>query len=180
MHFANAFNTQIAKKCLTSALDEPVPYEPGLALAGVVRRQVAALCVLDAPGGLLRYLALVDVPAGGAVALVPLVAGAEVSPERVGAVAEDVAGPVLALVGVRHVAALAAVPVVAVALRPQASAVLAGAPSRVQAVILKKIRIFIIKLPARKKNNFILILFYFWNSNSLVHLISGLDSSEPW
>lgn len=69
------------------------------------------------------------------VSLVAPVAGAEEGPEGVGAVAEDVAGPVLALVGVGHVAALAAVAVVAVALRVQARAVLAVATRRVEAVI---------------------------------------------
>ena len=71
------------------------------------------------------------------VSLVALVTGAEESPEGVGTVAEDVAGAHVALVDVRHVTALAAVAVVAVALRVQAGAVAAVPPRRVQAVICR-------------------------------------------
>ena len=55
--------------------------------------------------------------------------------QGVGAVGEHVAGPVLALVVVRHVAALAAVAVIAVALAVQAGAVLTLPACRVPAVV---------------------------------------------
>ena len=70
-----------------------------------------------------------------AVALVSLVAAAEERPEGVGAVAEHVARTVLALVVVRHVAALAAVAIVAVTLTIQASSMFALTTSRVTAVV---------------------------------------------
>ena len=69
------------------------------------------------------------------IALVSLVARTEVAAERVGAVAEDRARPVLAFVVVRHVAALAAVAVVAVALGGEAGAVHALPAGGVQAVV---------------------------------------------
>jgi hypothetical protein len=75
-------------------------------------------------------------------------ARAEVAPEGVGAVGEDVAGPVLALVVVRHVTAFAAVAIVAVALAVQAGAVLTVATCRVAAVICKE------------KSNDLLVNFY--------------------
>lgn len=103
-----------------------------------MRGQVAALGVGHALAGILGDGALVDVLAVEAVALVPVVARAEEAPEGVGAVAEDVARAVLALVVVGHVAALAAVAVVAVALGVQARAVAAVAAGRVQAVIWRE------------------------------------------
>ena len=62
-------------------------------------------------------------------------ARAEVSSDGVCAVCEYVAGPVLALVVVRHVAALAAVAIVAVTLTIQASSMFALTTSRVTAVV---------------------------------------------
>ena len=83
----------------------------------------------------MRVFALVDVLAVVAVAGVALSAGTEVAAEGVRAVREDVAGPVLALVVVGHVATLAAVAVVAVALAVQAGAVLALPSGGVPAVV---------------------------------------------
>ena len=71
------------------------------------------------------------------IPFVALIAGAEVAAERVSAVAEDIAGSVLALVHVGHVTAFAPVAVVTVALRVQARAVLALAPCRVETVSWK-------------------------------------------
>ena len=65
-------------------------------------------------------------------------AGAEVAADGVGAVSEDVAGPVLALVVVRHVAALAAVAVIAVTLSVQASSVFTVTTRRVTAIVCNK------------------------------------------
>ncbi len=70
-----------------------------------------------------------------AVARVALPARAEVAAEGVRAVSEDVAGPVLALVVIRHVAALAAVAVIAVTLTIQTGAVFTVAPCRITTVI---------------------------------------------
>ena len=64
-------------------------------------------------------------------------AGAKVSTDGVGAVSKDVTRPVLALVVVRHVAALAAVAVVAVTLSVQASSMFAVTTRRVTAVVWK-------------------------------------------
>lgn len=157
----------------TSAFHESVPDESLPALAGEVCRQVAALRVLHAPPRQLRDPALVDVPAAVSVALVPFVAGAEVAAQGVGAVAEDVARPVLALVVVRHVAALAAVAVVAVALGVQAGAVLAHAPGGVETVVWNRnwIATTLLKNKREREQK---------KSVSLVHFIRGLDSSEPW
>ena len=123
-------------------------------------RQVATLCILHARRGILGDLALVNIwgeEKGKStflrhvtsvschrslltltvvpIALVSLVARTEVAAERVGAVAEDRARPVLAFVVVRHVAALAAVAVVAVALGGEAGAVHALPAGGVQAVV---------------------------------------------
>ena len=73
-----------------------------------------------------------------AVARVALPARAEVAAEGVCAVSEDVARPVLALVVVRHVAALAAVAVIAVTLTIQTGAVFTVAPCRITTVIWKR------------------------------------------
>ena len=70
-----------------------------------------------------------------AVARVALPTRAEVAAEGVCAVSKDVAGPVLALVVVRHVAALAAVAVIAVTLTIQTGAVFTVAPCRITTVI---------------------------------------------
>ena len=70
-----------------------------------------------------------------AVALVTFVAAAEEGSEGVGAVAEHVARPVLALVLVRHGAALAAPAVVTVTLRVQARTIDTTVAGSVQAVI---------------------------------------------
>ena len=93
-------------------------------------------CILLA--GQLRVFTLVDILTIEAVAGVALSAGAEEAAEGVGAVGEDVAGPVLALVVVRHVTAFAAVPVVAVTLTVQTGAVLTLAPCRVTTIIWRK------------------------------------------
>jgi hypothetical protein len=69
------------------------------------------------------------------VARVALPARAEVAAKSVCAVGEDVTGPVLALVVVRHVAALAAVAVIAVTLTIQTGAVFTVAPCRITTVI---------------------------------------------
>lgn len=66
-----------------------------------------------------------------------MIACAEEAAEGVGAVAEDITGPVPALILVGHIAALAAVAVVAVALRVEAGAVLAEMTRRVQAIVLR-------------------------------------------
>ena len=85
--------------------------------------------------GQLRVFTLVDILTIEAIAGVAFSAGAEEAAEGVGAVGEDVAGPVLALVVVRHVTAFAAVPVVAVTLTVQTGAVLALAPCRITTII---------------------------------------------
>lgn len=99
--------------------------EPLLALADVVPREVAALGVLHAQRCQRRNLALVDVVTVEAVAFVAREAGAVEAAHGVGAVREHVAWPVLALVLVWHLAALASVAVVAVAQVFQAGAVAA-------------------------------------------------------
>ena len=70
-----------------------------------------------------------------AVALVAGEARTLIAADVVGAVGEHVARPVLALVLVRHGAALAAPAVVTVALRVQTGAVHATVAGRVQAVV---------------------------------------------
>jgi hypothetical protein len=118
-----------------STLDVTVSLKAGLALTNIVRGQVAALGVANAARRVLGDETLVDVCAVVAIAFVTLVTAAEEVAEGVCAVAEDVAGTVLALVLVGHVAPLSAVAVVAVALRVQAGPVLAVAPCRIQTVI---------------------------------------------
>ena len=86
----------------------------------------------------MRVFTLVDVLAVVAIAGVSLATGAEVAAQGVGAVGEDVARPVLALVVVGHVAALAAVAIVTVALAVQAGAVLALPAGSVPAVACRK------------------------------------------
>ncbi len=71
------------------------------------------------------------------VSLISTVAGAEEAAEGVCAVPENVAGPVLAFVGVRHVATFAAVAVVAVALGVQTGTMLAVPARGVQAIVCK-------------------------------------------
>lgn len=114
-----------------SAFDISIALKSLFALANEVRRQIATFGVLHATARQLGDLTLVDVCTCQPISLVPVVTGAEEAAECVGAVAEDVTGPVLALVLVGHVAPFAAVPVVAVALRVQTGAVLAGTTRRV-------------------------------------------------
>ena len=79
--------------------------------------QITAFRVGDTTAGVFWELALVNVLAMVSIAFVALVAGTEVASERVGAVAEDVTRPVLALVLVGHITAFASVAVVTIALR---------------------------------------------------------------
>jgi hypothetical protein len=118
-----------------SALDLSVSFESFLALADKMGWKVAALSIGHASARQLRVFTLVDVLAVVAIAGVALSAGAEVAAEGVGAVGEDVAGSVLALVVVRHVATLASVAIVTVALAVQAGAVLALTSGGVPAVV---------------------------------------------
>ena len=96
--------------------------------------------VSHAPARQLRVFTLVDVLAVVAIAGVSLATGAEVAAQGVGAVGEDVARPVLALVVVGHVTTLAAVAIVTVALAVQAGAVLALPAGSVPAVACRKRR----------------------------------------
>lgn len=121
--------------------DRRVPGEALLALADVVARQVAALGVLHAQRGQGGNLALVDVVAVEAVALVAREAGAVEAAHGVGAVGEHVARPVLALVLVGHLASLAAVAVVAVAQVVQAGAISAPGHLRVAVVSVRALEI---------------------------------------
>ena len=73
-----------------------------------------------------------------AVPEVALPARAEVAAQGVGAVREDVARPIFTLVVVGHVATLAAVAIVTVALAVQAGAVLALPAGSVPAVACRK------------------------------------------
>ena len=79
--------------------------------------QITTFRVGDTTAGVLGKLALVNVFAMVAVALIALVTGTEISSEGVSTVAENVTRPVLALVLVRHITAFASVAVVTIALR---------------------------------------------------------------
>lgn len=112
-----------------------------LALADVVSRQVAALGVLHTQGCQRRNLALVDVVAVEAVAFVAWEAGTVETAHGVGAVREHVAWPVLALVLVWHLTALASVAVVAVAQVFQAGAVAAPGHLGVAVISIRALEI---------------------------------------
>lgn len=88
----------------------------------------------------MRIFTLVHILAVVAVPEVALPARAEVAAQGVGAVREDVARPIFTLVVVGHVATLAAVAIVAVALAVEAGAVLALSAGRVAAVICGKVK----------------------------------------
>lgn len=100
-----------------------VSCEALFALADVVSRQVAALGVLHTQGSQRRNFAFVDVVTIEAVALVARKTGTVEAAHGVGAVRKHVARSVLALVLVWHLAAFAAVAVVAVTQVVQAGTV---------------------------------------------------------
>jgi len=118
-----------------STFDLPVSFEAFLALADEMCWKIAAFCVGDTSARQLWIFTLVDVLTVVPVTAVAFSTGAEVAAQGVGAVGEHVAGAVLALVVVRHVAALAAVAVIAVALAVQAGAVLTLPACRVPTVV---------------------------------------------
>lgn len=121
--------------------DRGVPRESLLAFADIVSGQVAALGVLHAQRSQGGNLALVDVVAVEAVALVAREAGAVEAAHGVRAVGEHIARPVLALVLVGHLASFAPVAVVAVAQVVQAGAVAAPGHLRVAVVSVRALEI---------------------------------------
>ena len=107
----------IKKNNVTSTLYVAISLESLSALANVVRGQIATLRVGDTTAGELWELALVNVSTVVPIAFITLVTGTKISSESVCAVAEDVTGPVLALVLIGHITAFASVAVVTIALR---------------------------------------------------------------